>query len=1043
MKFGVRWKIVVGLIAIACCLLLSIVCISYFTRGNSLASPSASDFAKEYAKIHPELKREPAPAKSYNSPIKVVFGSLAMEDKNEEQKILDQVSEIITANKDIQEVNRYSLSRLLENNNLSLAQLSETTNIVKKGQLIPADWLIFGTHQTISKKDFITLHIIDTKSGILQGVTLIELTNNAPNKMASFIQEKFRDVKSQRTSRSLAIGLFENLTFEDEGANIQNEIRSFLVSELSKQNYSILEREHADILLREYYLNLMGLMASKSSSVKNASLPSANWAIDGSYRLQKDGQIELIVQLSRAFGKRSEFQFVGKPDKTLYTKVKNTLIQEIGKETALIIPNPASEARLYEEKGNHYLNFPYLDFYQYTLDSNQLVFIPMQNILRAQQAYETALLLQPTNDRLRFAVASFHVEFGYGTNEMRACCRDILSRNAIDHIYWHARIRLLESFEGWPFQERLQWFQSALTNTSNPQSREFYDEQIKSLRSAVAREQGDQRVPQQFAEMHLKETLSKYQNRGLSVHPDTYTINQSLETFLREYDPDRDYSAKRLVELWPELKQQFAENAPQLNVILLSLTQTNTNNCFYVDLVKTLDILSCSQTNSIFRNKDEEQCFWDIAMIHGYFWAVENKHYSLAAKIALSYLKSRQRPQDLPKLRQAQVALVCATFLNKEWETTLSYLKEMPPSPIKMEQEGPWGNAFWPFLPSKMARLCRQNLGQNPDIDPKEFLFTTNCINVISNANFLPSDQGVWIASKNTLELVDTNFTRIKTVSLPIKECIVSCLEQDATHFWIGTLGSGLLEYNKETGVWSQFLKQNGLALDDVASLLLKDKTLWIGYGLAEHNSPEAGGLGLYDLVQKKFHYYDPSVSILNKIDQQRSVILQPFSHEEVDKPTFQSIVAMGSDSRGNLWLTVLFGDNRIFNPKENTWTASPIEGTCSYLTTPSGRFYITQDSPYNYSQIIGVRWFDSSPKELKTMPTPPELPSLLTTAIAMDGNNVWIGGLGYIALFDPASQKVIKVAYVKTQQVDQLAVCKGCLWARFNKRLFCHPLTQ
>lgn len=1043
MKIGIRWKIAMGLGAIACCLLLFIVSISHFTKGDSLAPPSASDFAKEYAKIHPELKQEPVSARSFKSPLKVVFSSLGMQDEIQEQRIIDRTAEIITKNKNVQEVNRDSLNRILEDHNLSPAQLSETTNIVKNGQLIPADWLIFGTSQNLSKKDYIVLHIIDTKSGLLQGVTLIDVTNNAPNQIARFIQEKLRDAKSQQISRSLAVGLFENLTFEDEGAKIQNEIRSYLVSELSKQNYSILERENVDVLLREYYLNFMGLLASKSSPVQNASLPSAYWTIDGSYRLLKDGRIELVVQLGRAFGKRSNFQFTGKPEKALYAKVKNAIIQEIGRETPLIIPNPSAEARLYEEKGNHYLNFPYLDFLHYDLESNRIWNMPEQNIVHAQQAYETALLLQPTNDRLRLAVASFHVERGYGTNEMRACCRDILSKQTIDNIHWNARFRLLKSFEGWTFQERLQWFQSALTNTANLKTRDFYNQQVESLRSAIAREQGDQPAARQFAEKHLKETLSEYQIRDLAGHPDIYELNHCLETFLREYDPNQNYGAKRLVELWPELKRQFAENIPQFNVLFLRLTQTNTNNCFYADLVKTLDILSSSQTNSIFRNQKEEECFWNIAMVHGYDWAVDNKHYSLAAKIPMSYLKSRQRPLEQHQLKQVQVALACATFMNKEWETTLSILKEMSNKPIRMEQEGPWGNAFWPFLPSRMAKQCRRKLGQNPDIDPREFQFTTNCINVISNANFLLSDQGVWVASRQNVSLVDTNLTKINTISFPIEECIVGCMEQDATHLWIGTYGDGLLEYNKETGVWKQFLRTNGLALNDVASLLLKDKTLWIGYGQMDHYCPRVGGLGRYDLGQKKFYYYDPSVSILDKIDQQRGVILQPYSKEDVNKPTFQSILAMEFDSQGNLWMTVLFGDNRIFNPEDNTWTASPIEGTCSYFTTSSGRFYITQDSPNNYAQIMGLHWFDSSLAEINSVPPPPELPPLLTTAITTDGNSVWIGGLGYIALFDPASEKVRKVSYVKTQQIDQLAVGKGCLWARFNKRLFCQPLPK
>ena len=52
------------------------------------------------------------------------------------------------------------------------------------------------------------------------------------------------------------------------------------------------------------------------------------------------------------------------------------------------------------------------------------------------------------------------------------------------------------------------------------------------------------------------------------------------------------------------------------------------------------------------------------------------------------------------------------------------------------------------------------------------------------------------------------------------------------------------------------------------------------------------------------------------------------------------------------------------------------------------------------------------------------------------------MGGQGYIALVDPAQDKVLKYAYLHSRSVDKIQVGGGYVWAQFNWHLYKAPLS-
>jgi hypothetical protein len=75
-------------------------------------------------------------------------------------------------------------------------------------------------------------------------------------------------------------------------------------------------------------------------------------------------------------------------------------------------------------------------------------------------------------------------------------------------------------------------------------------------------------------------------------------------------------------------------------------------------------------------------------------------------------------------------------------------------------------------------------------------------------------------------------------------------------------------------------------------------------------------------------------------------------------------------------------------------------------------------------------------------VPAQDGLPHESVTAMTLDAQDLWVGGLGFIARVAPDSNLVRRYAYVRACSVDHLQVASGYLWAQFDRHLYRAPLT-
>lgn len=258
--------------------------------------------------------------------------------------------------------------------------------------------------------------------------------------------------------------------------------------------------------------------------------------------------------------------------------------------------------------------------------------------------------------------------------------------------------------------------------------------------------------------------------------------------------------------------------------------------------------------------------------------------------------------------------------------------------------------------------------------------------------------------------------------------------------------------------------------MDYISSLHQVGDTLWIGYG-----NTFGGGLGKLDLQSQKFTSFTPSLS----------------SKVAEGQPPRQVVSAIQTGPTGDVWF-VNGGALSRFRPSVNAWeyfptqnglwlgnyvldkdrlieglgirqveltivvrsnTAAAVKSSIKIKRIVSVEEYSTLQATLNTNR--GEQRISSSsdcpPKGglarrnlrdgSQTRLTKLELFWSTPTAMTLDGQKLWVGGQGFVALVDLTENKIKKLAYVPARNIDQIQIGGGFLWVLYGKHIYRVPL--
>jgi hypothetical protein len=220
--------------------------------------------------------------------------------------------------------------------------------------------------------------------------------------------------------------------------------------------------------------------------------------------------------------------------------------------------------------------------------------------------------------------------------------------------------------------------------------------------------------------------------------------------------------------------------------------------------------------------------------------------------------------------------------------------------------------------------------------------------------------------------------------------------------------------------------EKDGLLMNEISSLCLHDKTLWIGFG-----REGGGGLGKLDLATGKISSFTPALSA-DPLSAARS--------EDRDGPPRHSVYSLTMGPADELWMVIRSRGLSRYRLAQNSWDTPSGDLNCFGIIGKEmiGAFALSSS---NFTYRTELRRRPLSDGSWENLGGDAYLPAD-ARLLVLNGLDLWLGGLGYIAVYDLPNRKVRKICNIPAQGVDQIEFGGGYLWVKFDRHLYRAPLS-
>ncbi len=1032
----------------------------YLTHEDSLAPWTE----KELGKAGRRQKEPPEAALAPVAPTNVV--RLAIGDFGSANQPAGTLGDLLTAElsgaKGLELVERQTLAAVLREHELSFSSIVRAKDAMQIGKLVRADWFLLGKPYPMGGTNLMVLRIVDVPTGIMRDITVLPTGDNVArtaSAAATFVRQS-REAATNFTPRVfLAIGGFADVGVNARQTTFPGQLRAYLVNAYQNSTVTLLERELVSSLLQEIELDLAGLAESHTGNAP-PPLRSTFWLVDGYFQsFENTGfEVELRLQVKRAFGGASRFTFRGAPEAVL-PQAKTALDQTLAAADPRV-PGPTRRDEIEKQlqMGKDLLVAAWgtttgLAAQNPKRDVNE----PRRrhNIEEAQHAFETVLLLEHDNPEAAFYLGACLADWTLDREldalpYLRAAAD---SKRTPPHIAKQAvsmieRIEYLHSLGRWRNRQE----NMGSTEPKDPEQ----------LLASVLRKVDD---------------LWKKEHTWGGVY---------LGDFVNAYGTNSDKAAKALTQLWPKVKPQYPELSPYILARILS-SQTDTNSPIVAEFHQSLGGWA-EHPEEVF------QCghfFYGLTHTE-YEWCMRKRMFPLAMEILEAKRRASQHSTKVSFERRDIIRLGFALAALNRWGEALTAFEQVGDAPVDMEWAGPWGSPVKPFLPGHAAAACREKLGLPAVRNPAHFAFGSPCACMHSRSAFAATDDALWLAIGGQLIRLGLDLHTNLQVSLPVGDSApVTALCVGREHIWMGTAGAGLIDYEKTTGKFRQIAEKDGLLLNNIASLWPQEQTLWLGFGDTQGITVDnLGGLGRMDILTARLTSFTPS---LPATPISRVTLDLSKSSDPSNGPPSHTVAQLGSGVPGDIWMLVHWYGLRRYRSADNSWSPVPdptdaelqcftcdgerlvaglsierIMVTLETRRTPGGdtnlvvrtnvlmtaseleRFRVQNNSPYvacstakdprNTLGAIGI--YNSREGRWNVLLPDGGLPRPVDR-IALDGKDIWVAGSGYVAVVDPTKPAIRKICYLPVNEVDRIQIAGGYLWAQFDRHLYRVALSE
>ena len=991
------------------------------------------------ARAHPNAPAEfPVTAPTPILPdqkVRLAIGGLGLPDDSMNRQLADLLTAELSRAQGLELVDRQSFDKVLRELELNLSGLVRAKDAVRVGKLLRAEWFLLGSTASSGASNAVIARIVDTQTGVMRDVGVFPFGDASPAlaaKLAEFVRTCRRAGSDAKPGVFLAVGTFQDLSVNNRLGEFPAQMRAQLTKAYQGSGVAMLEREYVNALLQEVRLDLAGLTDTSASALPR--MQSAFWLVDGAYQSYETSEyeVELALNIKRIFG-RSTTNVVlrGKLGQPLLAKVKAEIDSALSARAASIVPTRLSEARAQMDTGKEsfrpktpgaeMVNLEWLLTGPFGVVADE----PRRRDLEeAIRAFQTVLLLEPTNREAKVYLAAASLSLGK-EDEGRRYCREILDEPSKDKWVLIAQETLTRSLYRASSEERGRWLQPAALQAANPSARPVGGESGGEAVGAAA-QQNDRR--QEVAEELLFATIAKFDAGHF------YSGAIGMDDFAAAFGRDQAAAARRLVELYPKMKANAPNSVPYLLASLVTL-QVDTNAPVVAEFEQAL----AGWAEHAEKVPKRMASIWDhIDAVTR--WSAEHKLPVLAAKI----MEAKARVQETAPggnsilSNEDRMELAFGYKAAGRWKDALKVFESYGNMPLAMGGSGPWGRAWTVVLTSREAAECRKHLGLPSPIDPREFDIGKSllCLHAIGYRNevefhlhqvgaIAATADGLWVGFGGKLMRMDAKLGTNFVSDLPVDNGTpITCACPTPSEIWLGTHGEGLIGCDLASHKCVQLTVKDGLLMDFIMSLQLIGDTLWIGYG-GSYGAPSGGGLGKLDLRTRQSTSFAASLAEGQAAER---------------KPPRVPVTGITAGAGGDVWF--IAGNNlRRYRSRADVWEPPALFEHIDALAFQAEDVLVGLGPDIGSSTAFGLRVLAPKDGQWKRFPEMAGLPPGVN-ALKVDGGNVWVGGHSFVALVDPAQDKVLKFAYVPARTVEQIELGGGYLWAQCEKHLYRTPLS-
>lgn len=980
----------------------------------------------------PQISPAPAAPIDLKRSIRLAVGGLGLDDPRG-----GEVGDLLVAGlrdaKGLDLVERQSLEAALREAGLSLSGLVRARDAIAVGKLVRADWFLLGTEATINKSNSLVLRVVDARTGVLREAAVFpagEPVSDLASDIGQFVRRCREDAAEARVPNYLAIGAFQDIGLNARHAELPELLRSHLTAAYRNTNITLLEREAMELLLQESRLDLAGMTENGGTNAPQP-LQSAYWLVEGYYQSYETSgfEVELIVDVRRMFGQSKEVTFRGLPDDALFGRVKNAVDATISVKDSVVYTR-VSEARAQfltgkelvpYHSGSKYSDLVYSDFNDDFMSQEGAK--RKRRVEDAIRAFETAVLLDPDYREAKMWLAVCFRDVGR-VDEARDYYREVIEAGTVDEWTDLARKALDESFNDWYGRvgdpaEKARWFEGALHTITNSAVADFYRSELSSAAEDKAVAEGGAPA-RALAEKRLLEDIQFFrdniQNRVPTIGRDSRDMG--MADFVKAYGGTPEEAGQRLTELYPTMTNSAPELAPYILATLI-MYQSDTNSPMIKEFKHDLEVLGKNPNNVM-----SPAYYWNLVSGEVYNWCLKRHLFDIALLAIRAPLRidATQAP-PLTRGDEDTVKLAYAYLGMNAWTNALILFESLSNRPVQMYSSGPWGRGLAVVLPDKEAARCQKKLGLATDRDPREFDMVDTGFCLCTPSAFTLDASGIWVAIEDRLLHLDFELRTNLAIRLPKDPDVpITWVALGVSNVWVATDGQGLIEMNKSDHRCRRVGLNEGLLMNNIATLCPDRDTLWIGYGHGAYDGRGGlgGGLGRLDIAT-------------GRVTSLMQSLIQP-TPELAGAPRIP-VMLIAAGSGEDIWFMTDDQAPRLhrYRPGAGTW--EEFQAGCKTFCANDSRLYLGR-----YSEP-GVSVFDFHTGVWRPFKTNGVVNLSTVTALATDRYGLWVGGLGYIALLDRTQDTVLRFATIKASDIDRSEVERietggGYLWAQYGGHL-------